>query len=92
MNVKKKKNSRLPMLAQAGPVSLWMILFVTLPLLYIIYISFMKRGVFGDVVYTPSMESYQALMDPLYFSVIAKSFRVAFMTTALCLLFGYPLA
>ncbi len=90
--MKKKKHSRLPMLAQAGPVSLWMILFVTLPLLYIIYISFMKRGVFGDVVYTPSMESYQTLMDPLYFSVIAKSFRVAFMTTALCLLFGYPLA
>ena len=92
MSVKKNKHSRLPMLAQAGPVSLWMILFVTLPLLYIIYISFMKRGVFGDVVYTPSMESYQTLMDPLYFSVIAKSFRVAFMTTALCLLFGYPLA
>ena len=90
--MKKKKHCRLPMLAQAGPVSLWMILFVTLPLLYIIYISFMKRGVFGDVVYTPSMESYQTLMDPLYFSVIAKSFRVAFMTTALCLLFGYPLA
>ena len=90
--MKKKKHSRLPMLAQAGPVSLWMILFVTLPLLYIIYISFMKRGVFGDVVYTPSMESYQTLMDPLYFSVITKSFRVAFMTTALCLLFGYPLA
>ena len=88
----RKKHSRLPMLAQAGPVSLWMILFVTLPLLYIIFISFMKRGVFGDVVYDFSMESYQTIMDPLYFSVIVKSFRVAATTTVLCLLFGYPLA
>ena len=38
---KRKKNSRLPVLAQAGPVSIWMVLFVTLPLLFIIYVSFM---------------------------------------------------
>ena len=88
----RKKQSRLPVLAQAGPVSVWMILFVTLPLLYIIYISFMKRGVFGDVVYEFSMESYQALTDPIYSKVILKSFRVATTTTLLCLLFGYPLA
>ena len=37
----------LPAIAMAGPVSLWMILFVALPMLYIIYISFMSRGVFG---------------------------------------------
>lgn len=87
-----KKQNRLPLLAQAGPVSLWMILFVTIPLLYIIFISFMKRGVFGDVVYELSAESYKAIMDPIYFSVIVKSFRVAVRTTILCLLFGYPLA
>ena len=39
MNNKKKKNM-LPALAMAGPVSVWMILFVTIPMLYIIYISF----------------------------------------------------
>ena len=88
----RKRQSRLPVLAQAGPVSVWMILFVTLPLLYIIYISFMKRGVFGDVVYEFSLGSYRELMDPLYLNVILKSFRVAVTTTGLCLLFGYPLA
>ena len=35
MNNKKKKNM-LPALAMAGPVSVWMILFVTIPMLYII--------------------------------------------------------
>ncbi len=87
-----RRQSRLPVLAQAGPVSVWMILFVTLSLLFIIYISFMTRGDFGGVVYEFSTESYRMLMDTMYLKVILKSFRVALVTTGLCLLFGYPLA
>lgn len=86
------KRKTLPALAMAGPVSLWMILFVTIPMLFIIYISFMSRGVFGDVVYKFSAESYQTLMDATYFKVILKSLRVAVFTTVLCLLVGYPFA
>lgn len=91
----KKRNMRrntLPALAQAGPVSVWMILFVTLPMLFIIYISFMSRGVFGDVVYEFSMESYTTLLDITYFKVIIKSLEVALLTTVLCLVLGYPFA
>ena len=64
--IRRKRDMRrktIPALAQAGPVSIWMILFVTLPMLFIIYISFMSRGVFGDVVYQFSLESYQTLLD-----------------------------
>ena len=91
MNNKKKKNM-LPALAMAGPVSVWMILFVTIPMLYIIYISFMSRGVFGDVVYKFSTESYKTILNPTYFKVILKSLKAAGITTILCLLLGYPLA
>lgn len=86
------KRKTLPALAMAGPVSLWMILFVTIPMLFIIYISFMSRGVFGDVVYEFSLESYATLLDATYFKVILKSLRVAVFTTVLCLLIGYPFA
>lgn len=89
---KKKRVSRLPMLAQAGPVSVWMILFVTLPILFIIYVSFMNRGTFGGIDYTFSTTSYQTLLDFTYYKVIAKSFKVATFTTVLCLLLGYPFA
>lgn len=88
----RRKKSRLPMLAQAGPVSIWMILFVTIPLLFIIYISFMTRGPFGGVVYKFSLDSYKTLLDPIYFTVILKSLRVALFTTVFCLLLGYPFA
>ena len=58
-----KGTNRLPLLAQAGPVSIWMIVFVTIPMLFIIFISFMTRGTFGGVEYTPSLESYQTMME-----------------------------
>jgi spermidine/putrescine transport system permease protein len=94
-NMKHKNNFKrrtLPVLAMAGPVSIWMILFVTLPMLYIIYISFMSRGVFGDVVYSFSLDSYKTLLKATYFKVIVKSIKAASLTTALCLLVGYPFA
>lgn len=87
-----KRKNLLPKLAMAGPVSVWMILFVTIPMLYVIFISFMSRGVFGDVVYEFSMESYQTILDPTYFQVILKSLKAAGLTTVLCLLIGYPFA
>ena len=88
----KKKHSRLPMIAQVGPVSLWMILFVTIPMLFIVFISFMTRGTFGGVEYVPTLESYKTLADVIYLNVILKSLRVATVTTITCLLLGYPFA
>ena len=61
-------------------------------MLFVIYISFMTRGTFGGVEYVFSIDSYQTLLDVIYFKVIAKSFRVAVVTTVLCLLVGYPFA
>ena len=87
-----KGTNRLPLLAQAGPVSLWMIVFVTIPMLFIIFISFMTRGTFGGVEYTPSMESYQTMMEVTYFHVLVKSLGVAAETTIACLIVGYPFA
>ena len=87
-----KGTTRLPLLAQAGPVSLWMILFVTIPMLFIIFISFMTRGTFGGVEYTPSLESYQTMMEVTYFHIIVKSIGVAAETTIACLIVGYPFA
>ena len=88
----RKRHSRLPMIAQAGPVSVWMILFVTIPMLFIIFISFMTRGTFGGVEYVPTLKSYETLADLVYFNVILKSLRVALVTTVVCLLLGYPFA
>ena len=92
MTAPKKRRNPLPAIAKAGPVSVWMVLFVTVPMLFIIYISFMSRGTFGGVEYTPTLTSYETLADVTYFAVILKSLQVAVVTTAVCLLLGYPFA
>ena len=92
MTAPKKRRNPLPAIAQAGPVSVWMVLFVTVPMLFIIYISFMSRGTFGGVEYTTTLTSYETLADVTYFAVILKSLQVAVVTTAVCLLLGYPFA
>ena len=69
-----------------------MILFVTVPMLFIIFISFMTRSNFGGVEYTPTLTSYETLADVIYLNVILKSLRVALVTTVVCLILGYPFA
>ena len=83
---------KLPAAATAGPVSIWMIIFVMLPLLYILVISFMTRNVYGGIEYTFTLENYKEMLQPLYIKVIWKSLKLAFLTTVVCLLIGYPLA
>lgn len=83
---------KLPAFTTAGPVSIWMIIFVMLPLIYILVISFMTRNVYGGIEYTFTLENYKEMLQPLYLKVIWKSIKLAFMTTVFCLLVGYPLA
>lgn len=83
---------KLPAAATAGPVSIWMIIFVMLPLIYILVMSFMTRNVYGGIEYTFTLENYKEMFQPLYLKVIWKSLKLAFLTTVVCLVIGYPLA
>lgn len=82
----------MPVASTAGPISIWMIIFVMLPLLYILFISFMSRDVYGNIEYTFTMDNYKEMFQPLYLKVIWKSIKLAFITTVICLVIGYPLA
>lgn len=74
------------------PAYVWMILTFILPLLYIVIISFCKKGENWGIIYQFTLENYQKILDPLYLQIIGKSFVVAFLTTAVTLLIGYPFA
>lgn len=89
---RKGVRGKLPVVSTAGPVSIWMILFVMLPLIYILVISFMTRNVYGGIDYTFTLDNYKEILQPVYLKVIWKSVKLAFMTTVFCLLVGYPLA
>lgn len=74
------------------PVSTWMLVFVAIPLCYIIFISFMQRGSDGGIVYSPSIGNYTRMGSVLYMKIFGKSLLVALITTMFTILFGYPFA
>ncbi len=83
----------------AMPGTLWILLFFFLPLLFILGISFLSRGTYGQVELPATIENYKRFFgwglfgfDPLYPRIIGRSLALGFLTTLLCLLAGLPLA
>jgi len=69
-----------------------LVVFVAVPVLLIVAYSFFERGRFGGVVFTPTLENFVRLFDPIYLGVIANSIGTATAVTLLALLLGYPTA
>lgn len=86
------KRNIIPAASMTGPVSMWMLIFVLLPLLYVIFISFMARDTYGGIDYTFTTKNYTMMLQPLYIKVIWESIKLALLTTIICLLTSYPLA
>jgi spermidine/putrescine transport system permease protein len=75
-----------------GPVTLWMVIFFLVPLLLVLAVSFFTRSSFGGIELPLTVANYVRFFDPLYFKILWVSCVLAFATTVLCLIFGYPFA
>src|SRR5579863_1679180 len=62
------------------------------PLGIVAVYSFLTRGAYGGVEFPWTIENYTRLWDPLYGAILWRSVWLAVVSTALCLLFGFPLA
>jgi len=69
-----------------------MLAFFLLPLLLVFAISFASRGLYGGVRWVFSPSNYTMILDPLYLWIYGRSILLAFATTGICLVIGYPLA
>lgn len=77
----------------ALPMLVWSALFVGAAIVYIFVLSFLKRNPDGNgVIFQFTLENYQKLMQPGYLKVFVNTIALAFQTTALCILIGYPFA
>jgi len=74
------------------PAALWLLIFFIMPLLIVLLTSFMTRGLRGAVVFPLTIEHYQRIFSNVYFPVITRSIWIAFVTTVICVMAGYPLA
>ncbi|MGG6314399.1 ABC transporter permease [Paenibacillus macerans] len=74
------------------PVFLWLCLFLVVPMLIVVGISFMGRDDLGNVVLDFNLDSYALFFDSLYLGIYWDTIVLSVLTTALCLLLSYPLA
>ncbi|TCK60392.1 spermidine/putrescine ABC transporter permease PotB [Seleniivibrio woodruffii] len=73
-------------------ITVWLVIFVLLPTLMGFAVSLMTSNTPGEISPVFTLNNYKALKDPVFIQVMADSFEMAFITTILCLLVGYPFA
>ena len=72
------------------PFYLFTIIFVGLPIIYMFVLCFMSRAEVWGVDFTFTLDNYKKILEPLYLKTFRESFQLAFLSTGLVLLIGYP--
>ena len=68
----------------------WLTIFVLIPNLGVLVISFLERGELSFVKFAFTLDNYKKLSSLMYIKVFLKTFGIAFYVTITCLLFSYP--
>jgi spermidine/putrescine transport system permease protein len=71
---------------------LWLLLFVVVPGAILLFYSFCERDEVGGVIYSFTLHNYARVFDPTYMWIFVRSVGYAGVTTALCVVIGYPVA
>src|SRR3954449_10787156 len=75
-----------------APSWFWLIALFAAPFAIVLAYSFLSRGPYGGVEQPATAENYQRLVDPLYLTILLRSFVTAALATALCLVIAFPAA
>jgi spermidine/putrescine transport system permease protein len=75
-----------------APPALWLLLFFLAPLAVVWAYSFGVNAGPTSIEITGVLTNYFRALQPLYLDIFAKSAMVAGLTTALCLIVGFPVA
>jgi spermidine/putrescine transport system permease protein len=75
-----------------GPPVLWLVVFFLVPLSIIWAFSFGQNANLTKITVDGTWANYAHAIRPLYLGIIGKSLWFAALTTALCLVVGFPVA
>lgn len=73
------------------PLYLFTLLFVLGPMVYMVAVSFATNNPSGyGFQWKFTLENFRKILDPVYLQCFVQSFQLAFATTGICILIGYP--
>ncbi|MCR5396369.1 MAG: ABC transporter permease [Lachnospiraceae bacterium] len=94
MSGKKKSlefsSNTLPAMVTVGPVVVIMTLLIAIPLIFVAVMSFCSIDEFYNIQFQFTADNYLRLANPDYVKIYVQSLFIAFFTTLLCILIGYP--
>jgi spermidine/putrescine transport system permease protein len=76
----------------AAAPTLWLLFFFILPMGIVWLYSFGETISSTEVALSGTLANYAKALDPLYLKIFGKSVAIAALTTALCLVIGFPVA
>ena len=73
------------------PLYVFTLLFVLGPMLYMVAVSFATNNPSGyGFQWKFTLDNFLKILDPIYLQCFVQSFKLAFATTGICILIGYP--
>lgn len=75
-----------------GPLLAWLILFIVVPTVMLVVVSFAERDALGRIVYQFSFDNYLRAFNWIWLRVLLQSVGYAFVTTIICMALGFPAA
>ncbi|MFR8064144.1 ABC transporter permease [Thomasclavelia spiroformis] len=74
-----------------GPYCFWLFILTIIPMFLIMMYAFIQKGN-AITTFSFTLDNFSKFFDPIFVSVLIKSFTLGIITTVLCLLIGYPVA
>src|SRR5579864_9846234 len=74
------------------PATIWLTLFFVLPLLIVVLFSFMSPSSLYQATTPFTLDNYSRLFEDTYTAILVRSLFTALISTAICVIVGYPFA
>lgn len=72
------------------PIYLFTMIFVFAPIIYMVILSFMTKAQVWGAIPQFTLENYKRIFEPIYIRTFKDSFKLAFSSTFIIMLVGYP--
>jgi len=74
------------------PLLAWLVVFIVIPTVMLVVVSFAERDALGRLVFTFTLDNYLRAFDWVWLKVLLLSVWYALLTTIICMAVGYPAA
>jgi spermidine/putrescine transport system permease protein len=75
-----------------APALAWLTALMVVPCALVLALAFFRRGIYGGVDYTFTLENFANVIDPLYAGIFLNSARIAGLATLIAVVVGYAAA